>query len=113
MAQEPHALPPEVGSLGGRIAVVTGASSGFGEAVATKLGALGALVVLGARRQDRLATVRARIQTARGRGAAVPLDVGGRTSSEAFAAEVLRRHGAIDILVNNAGLARGFAPVVD
>jgi 3-hydroxy acid dehydrogenase/malonic semialdehyde reductase len=112
MTREPD-LPPELASLRDRVAVVTGASSGFGRAVARRLGALGARVVMGARRMDRLETTRAAVEAGGGVAEAFSLDVADRTSSEAFAAEVLRRHGAIDILVNNAGLARGFAPVLD
>ncbi len=99
--------------LGGRVAVVTGASSGIGEATARRLAASGALVVLGARRTDRLAEVATSIRRAGGAAEPHVLDVASVESCERFAAEVLRSHGAVDILVNSAGLARGLAPVAD
>ena len=113
MAEKQGSGPFEVASLVDQVAVITGGSSGFGEALARKLAALGARVVLGARRLDRLEAVRASIDEAGGRIEAHSLDVADAKSSQAFAANVLRRHGAVDILVNNAGLARGFSHVVD
>jgi NADP-dependent 3-hydroxy acid dehydrogenase YdfG len=89
-----------------RIAVVTGASSGFGAATARRLSHAGFQVVLGARRMDRLEALAAEIG-----GVALPLDVRDGESIKAFAAEVDRRFGRIDVLVNNAGLALGLTPV--
>ena len=86
-----------------RIAVVTGASSGIGEATARALAAQGWRCVLVARREDLLRTLADEI------GGEVELcDVGERAAVEALAARVLERHPAIDVLVNNAGMpARG------
>jgi NADP-dependent 3-hydroxy acid dehydrogenase YdfG len=88
----------------GRVAVVTGASSGIGAATAERLAAEGFDVVLAARRQDRLAALAERIG-----GRAVQLDVTDATSVEAFAAALDR----VDVLVNNAGGAFDAAPVAD
>lgn len=100
-------------SLEGRVAVITGASSGIGAATARALAALGASVVGGARRVDRLEAVCSEIRQAGGRADALPLDVSDVKSSEAFVERTLELSGGIDILVNNAGLARGFAPVME
>ena len=82
-----------------RVAVVTGASSGFGVEIARKLAARGDLCILLARRADRLEAVAAEIG-----GEAEPCDVSDRAAVDAVAARVLERHPKIDILVNNAGI---------
>ncbi|HEX3650944.1 MAG TPA: SDR family NAD(P)-dependent oxidoreductase, partial [Pseudonocardiaceae bacterium] len=84
------------------VAVVTGASSGIGEATARALATEGFHVVLGARRMDRLERIAAEIG-----GTALPLDVTDATSVAAFAAAV----PAASVLVNNAGGALGAEPV--
>ncbi|TME56337.1 MAG: SDR family NAD(P)-dependent oxidoreductase [Chloroflexi bacterium] len=91
-----------------RVAVVTGASSGIGEATARGLVGAGFSVVLGARRQDRLMAV---AQELGGRG--LPLDVRDRASIQAFVDAVAAEYGQVEILVNNAGLAAGLAPLAD
>jgi NADP-dependent 3-hydroxy acid dehydrogenase YdfG len=88
----------------GRVAVVTGASSGIGAATAERLAAAGFDVVLAARRLDRLTALAERIG-----GRAVQLDVTDATSVEAFAAGLDR----VDVLVNNAGGAFDAAPVAE
>ena len=87
-----------------RIAVVTGASSGIGEATARTLAAQGFHVVIGARRVDRLEKIAEEIG-----GTALELDVTDEDSVDAFAAVVPR----VDVLVNNAGGAKGLATVLD
>ena len=99
--------------LAGRIAVITGGSSGIGAATARLLAERGARVMLGARRSDRLEDECGKIALSGGEADALVLDVAERKSCEDFVAEVLSRHGGIDILVNSAGLARGFEPVLD
>ena len=81
-----------------RVAVVTGASSGIGEAIARRLAARGWTCVLLARREDRLRAVAGEI------GAEVEVcDVADRDAVEAVAARVIERHPRIALLVNNAG----------
>jgi len=91
-----------------RIAVVTGASSGIGEATARGLHAAGFSLVLGARREDRLMAVAREL---RGRG--LPLDVRDPASIDAFTAAVAAEYGEVEVLVNNAGLAAGLQPLAE
>ncbi len=87
-----------------KVVVITGASSGIGEAVAAELGAAGATVMLGARRLGRMqATVEA-IEAAGGTARAHKLDVTVRESVEAFVAAANDEFGRVDVLVNNAGV---------
>ena len=91
--------------LTGKVALVTGASSGLGVHFARTLAAAGASVAIAARRADRLASLQAELQSAGGKAAAVELDVqSGDSITTAFAAaeEAL---GPIDIVVNNAGIS--------
>ena len=90
--------------LSGRVAAVTGASSGIGEATALALAQAGAAVALGARRVDRLEALAARIEEAGGRAVAVECDVADEASAHAFIATTVEQLGGLDILVNNAGV---------
>lgn len=91
-----------------RVAVVTGASSGIGEATARGLAAAGFKVVLGARRQDRLGAIAKELG---GRG--LPLDVRDPASIGAFVDAIRADYGQVEILVNNAGLAAGLQPLAE
>jgi len=91
-----------------RIAVITGASSGIGEATARGLRSAGFFVVLGARREERLMAVARELG---GRG--FPLDVRDPASIEAFTAAIAAEYGQVEILVNNAGLAAGLQPLAE
>ena len=91
-----------------RVAVVTGASSGIGEATARGLVKAGFKVVLGARREDRLMAVARELG---GRG--IPLDVRDRASIQAFVDAITAEYGQVEILINNAGLAAGLQPVAE
>ncbi|GGD50668.1 SDR family NAD(P)-dependent oxidoreductase [Erythrobacter arachoides] len=91
--------------LEGRVVVITGASSGIGEACALAFAAKGAKVVLAARRQERLAALASRIEAAGGDALAVVTDVTREDDVSALFAGTLRRFGAIDVLINNAGIA--------
>jgi len=92
-----------VADLGGRVAIVTGASSGIGEATARALAADGARVALCARRKDRLERLAAEIQTRGGEAAAHPLDVTDAPAVHAMVEAVAARWGRVDVFVNNAG----------
>jgi short-subunit dehydrogenase len=87
----------------GRRAMITGASSGIGEATALKLGAAGATLILVARTEDKLDQVARRIEQAGGTAYVHPCDLTLTEDIDRMAAEVLERHGGVDILVNNAG----------
>jgi short-subunit dehydrogenase len=87
----------------GRIAIVTGASSGIGEGLAREIARLGARVALVARRTDRLEAIAADIERAGGSAFAVSCDVGQREQVDAACTEVVARYGRVDLLVNNAG----------
>jgi NAD(P)-dependent dehydrogenase (short-subunit alcohol dehydrogenase family) len=87
-----------------KVAIVTGASSGIGRAIAVKLGSLGWSVGVGARRTDRLAQTATAVEAAGGRAAAVPLDLRDPDSVAAFFGAVESQLGPLDVLVNNAGM---------
>src|SRR6185312_14832601 len=90
--------------LAGRVAIVTGASSGIGEATAFRLATLGAKVAVAARRTDNLDALAARITAAGGSALALPLDVTDRTAVNAAAEEVADRLGRGHLVFNNAGV---------
>jgi len=84
-----------------KVVLITGASSGIGEATALRLAADGHHVVLGARRVDRLTSVARR---ARGSVETHELDVTSRSEFAGFVDGAVERHGRVDVLVNNAGV---------
>lgn len=91
-------------NLANKVVLVTGASSGIGEATARNLARRGARVVLGARRTDRLEKLVAEIRAAGGTAEYRALDVTRLEDVRAFAAFALERFGRIDVIVNNAGV---------
>jgi len=93
-----------MGILTNKVILITGASSGIGEATARHLAALGAHVVLGARRTDRLETLSAEISAAGGSARYQALDVTDPASMDAFVVFALEITGTIDALVSNAGV---------
>jgi len=87
-----------------KVVLITGASSGIGEATARRLAAAGHHVVLGARRTDRLAALTKDIEAEGGSAMALELDVTDPASVNSFVATAHDRHGRVDVLVNNAGV---------
>jgi NADP-dependent 3-hydroxy acid dehydrogenase YdfG len=88
----------------GKVILITGASSGIGEATARVLAANGHKVVLGARRTDRLARIVAEIRTAGGVAEYRKLDVTDRADVQAFVAFAVEKFGRVDVIFNNAGV---------
>ncbi|MFJ9687660.1 SDR family oxidoreductase [Streptomyces bacillaris] len=87
-----------------KVVLVTGASSGIGEATARRLAADGHRLLLGARRTERLDAIVAEIGAAGGTSAAHPLDVTDAADVRSFVAAARERYGRVDVLVNNAGV---------
>ena len=86
------------------MAVVTGASSGIGEATALALAGRGAAVMLAARAEEKLRFLEREISAAGGRALAMRTDVTDRDSVEAMVERTIEEFGSLDVLVNNAGL---------
>ena len=93
--------------LRGAVAVVTGASAGIGRSTAKALAREGAIVVVSARREDRLQELVESILSAGGQASPVACDVSDREQVKALAQRVQELHGRCDILVNNAGVPGG------
>ena len=89
--------------LGGKRVLITGASSGIGEAGAQRFGEEGAEVIVVARRADLLDELVSRIAEAGGTATAIPCDLADLDAVDALADTVEQRFGGVDILVNNAG----------
>lgn len=94
-------------NLEGKIAIVTGASAGIGEATAYQLAQQGATVVLAARRIEALQTVQTTIQAQGGTAIAIPTDISDPDQILALAQQATDQYGRVDILVNNAGIGSG------
>ncbi|MGZ4177227.1 MAG: SDR family NAD(P)-dependent oxidoreductase [Solirubrobacteraceae bacterium] len=98
--------------LTGTVALVTGASSGIGEATAVALAEQGATVALAARRRDRIDTLAARIADGGGTALAIEADVGIQEQAEALVERTVSELGRLDTVVNNAGVML-LGPAVD
>jgi 3-oxoacyl-[acyl-carrier protein] reductase len=92
-------------SLSGRIALVTGASRGIGQAIALQLARQGATIVAAARGENAAGTAAA-IADAGGRAEALSVDVTDAAALERVPASIVERHGRLDIVVSNAGITR-------
>jgi NADP-dependent 3-hydroxy acid dehydrogenase YdfG len=90
--------------LDGTVALVTGASSGIGEATARELASQGAAVAIAARRKDRLDALAADIRGAGGRALAVECDVTDQEQAIGLVEETVRELGRLDTVINNAGV---------
>jgi NAD(P)-dependent dehydrogenase (short-subunit alcohol dehydrogenase family) len=102
------AVSHDIFDLDGRVALVTGASSGLGRRFAQVLADVGAEVVASARRRDRLEEL-----AASERISAAPCDVAVAGEREALVTDVLERHGRLDVLVNCAGIGGVEGPAED
>ncbi|MBW4719038.1 SDR family NAD(P)-dependent oxidoreductase [Saccharothrix obliqua] len=91
-------------NLQGKVALVTGASSGIGAATAIALGRAGASVVVAARRVDRLAALERELTAAGVEALAVELDVTDEAACRAAVTRTVEAFGGLDVLVNNAGV---------
>ena len=91
-------------NIEGKVVVITGASSGMGAAAARHLAALGASVVLGARRVERLEALAGEITGAGGKALAVETDVTDRAQVQRLVNSAVESFGRIDVLINNAGI---------
>jgi len=91
-------------NIDGKVIVITGASSGLGEAAARLLSSLGATVVLAARRADRIQALSHELGLGGGRALAVTTDVAQFAQVQHLADTVIETYGRIDVLINNAGL---------
>jgi NAD(P)-dependent dehydrogenase (short-subunit alcohol dehydrogenase family) len=99
-----YPLPNNSGDLTGRVALITGASSGLGARFAEVLASQGAAVVLAARRKDRLEALAEKIRSGGGRALAVPMDATDAQSMIAAVEAGEQAFGPVDILINNAGM---------
>jgi NAD(P)-dependent dehydrogenase (short-subunit alcohol dehydrogenase family) len=100
LVNQPAIKPIE---LSGKRILLTGASSGIGEAGAERLAREGATLIVVARRQDRLDALAERITTAGGTAISIACDVSDLDAVDALVADIEKRVGGVDILINNAG----------
>ncbi|NYE63364.1 NADP-dependent 3-hydroxy acid dehydrogenase YdfG [Duganella sp. 1224] len=91
-------------NIDNKVVVITGASSGLGEATARHLAARGAAVVLGARRTDKLEQIAAEIRATGGKAEVLATDVTRKEQVQALVDHAVRVFGRVDVLINNAGL---------
>src|SRR5579862_9504051 len=100
------------GPLQGTVAIVTGASSGIGEAAAVRLAADGAAVALIARRRDRLETIAERIRSQAGKALVIQADITREQDARTAVEQTVQELGGLDLLINNAGMML-LGPIVD
>lgn len=94
----------KIENIAGKIVVITGASSGLGEAAARMLSAQGAIVVLGARRNDRIQALAKELINNGGDALAIQTDVTDSDQVKKLVDETVKKYGRIDVILNNAGL---------
>src|SRR5258707_11901586 len=91
-------------NIAGKVVVITGASSGLGEATARLLSAQGATVVLGARRTDRIQSLAKELNSSGGKALAIATDVTHVDQVKRLVDAAVQTYGRIDVIINNAGL---------
>ena len=91
-------------NIEGKVVVITGASSGLGEATARRLSAQGAIVVLGARRIDRIQALADELTGSGGKALAIATDVTHYDQVKRLVDAAVQTYGRIDVMINNAGL---------
>jgi thioester reductase-like protein len=91
------------GAIEGKVVVITGASSGIGEALALRVGEAGGIAVLVARSEEKLNEVKSKIEEAGGTAHVHPGNLAELDDCDRLVEEIVAEHGAVDILVNNAG----------
>lgn len=105
-------MPQPTFDLSGKVALVTGASRGIGEAIAKTLGAHGAHVIVSSRKAEACVPVAEAIQANGGSAEVMPCHVGEMEQIEAIFLAVEAKHGRLDILVNNAAANPYFGPIL-
>src|SRR3954451_22379836 len=91
-------------NIKGKVVVITGASSGMGEATAKHLSTLGATVVLGARRAERIEKLAKEIRDNGGQALAIAVDVTQRDQVKSLVSSAVEQFGRVDVILNNAGV---------
>ena len=91
-------------NIKGKVVVITGASSGMGEAAAKHLSALGATVILGARRADRVEKLAREIRDNGGKALSIAMDVTQRDQVKKLVNSAVEQFGRVDVILNNAGV---------
>jgi dehydrogenase/reductase SDR family member 4 len=99
--------------LTGKVAVITGASKGIGEAIAQLYGSAGAQVVVSSRKQEAVDSVARSINDAGGKAKAIACNMGDMNDVQKLITETITAFGRIDILVNNAATNPTFGPVIE
>src|SRR5438105_15649222 len=100
-------------SLEGKVAIVTGASRGIGEATAREMAAKGAKVVVASRKMDGLKPVADSIKAAGGEAFPVVCHAGKEDQIDAMVQTTIERYGKVDVLVNNAATNPYFGPMMN
>ena len=108
----PPSSPSLNANLTGKVALITGASRGIGQAIAEAYAANGAQVVLASRKQDRLDAVAKRIRAAGGEALPMAAHTGDEAAVQALVNEAVSVYGGIDIVVNNAATNPHFGPIL-